>query len=54
VFDGEKCLLLSLRDVTSQHKLKRQSDDFESLKKLHIIIQNDLEEPLNRIIQSTK
>lgn len=54
IFDDEKCFLLSLRDVTSQHRLEKLVHDQESLKKLLITIQNHLEAPMHEIVKHTK
>ena len=34
IFEGEKCLLLSLRDVSASHKLSKSNQKIELLKKL--------------------
>ena len=54
IFDGEKCLLLSLRDVTSSHMLDKTKKESEMLKKLHMTISKDLVDPLNLITTSAK
>lgn len=53
-FDGEKCLLLSFRDVTPSHILDKAKEESALLKKLHMTISKDLIDPLSLIATSAK
>ena len=54
IFEGEKCLLLSLRDVSASHKLSKSNQKIELLKKLSSTISEDLIDPLSLIVLSVK
>jgi len=52
IFEGEKCVLLSMRDVSSTHKLSKSKQEIELLKKLSTTISEDLIDPLSLIAVS--
>ena len=52
LFDGYDCVMISLRDVTSIHNLKKLKQDKALLSKLHLTISKDLCDPLSLIIVS--
>lgn len=54
MFGDERCLLLSMRDVTPHYKLRKQQSDLKYLKKLKFTIQKDLEAPLSKLVQHAK
>ena len=54
IFDGEKCILLSLRDVTPRYLLELTQKEQRMLTKLHMTISKDLIDPLSLIGTSAK
>lgn len=49
IFDGEECVVVSLRDISTTHELQRAKDDVALLQKLNLTISKDLIDPLNLI-----
>ena len=54
IFDEQKCLLLSFRDVSAAHQLKHTKHDVQVLKRLQTTISRDFDDPLNLINTSAK
>ena len=47
IFDNQRCLLISMHDVSQRHKLSEQQKQIEMLKKLQSTISEDLIDPLS-------
>ena len=52
MFEGEKCLLITMRDVTPYHVLDKKKEEVDMLKKFSQTISKDLVDPLSLIIAS--
>ena len=52
MFEGDRCLLLSMRDISSNFALNQKKEQVELLKKFSKTISKDLVDPLNLIIAS--
>ena len=52
MFEGQKCMLLSMRDVTSSHILDKTKQEIDMLKKFSQTISKDLVDPLSLIDSS--
>ena len=53
IFDGDKCLLFSMQDVSQRHMLEKQQKEIDLLKKLHATITENLVDPLSLIAVSS-
>lgn len=49
IFDNEKCILLSLHNLSERHKLLKKQEEVDLYKKLHCMVTEHMIDPLSLI-----